>query len=263
MTPRAPYGIVPPLACELLNHFAFFWRPRWAPSRARSRLPSRIVASRCGGARSMSHFSTRARARMASRGAHVPGTDGSDHAFRQRVVDRYQNYATARRRAKVLLRAHALVAMAFAMCTALGAFATRGMRLGATFDSRTTATLMAGVMACALAAHGARAVDDKRGTGGTRTCALALGALGAAHGAFGTYARWVGIDEIGSPAWMWAELTSMAIGKALGATWVSPGMCYPACVNAETLAEMFMIGTPLGVYAMCVGIDSHHGRKNK
>ena len=200
---------------------------------------------------------------MASRGAHVPGTDGSDHAFRQRVVDRYQNYATARRRAKVLLRAHALVAMAFATCTALGAFATRGMRLGATFDSRTTATLMAGVMACALAAHGARAVDDKRGTGGTRTCALALGALGAAHGAFGTYARWVGIDEIGSPAWMWAELTSMAIGKALGATWVSPGMCYPACVNAETLAEMFMIGTPLGVYAMCVGIDSHHGRKNK
>ena len=45
--------------------------------------------------------------------------------------------------------AHALVAMAFATCTALGAFATRGMRLGATFDSRTTATLMAGVMPCA------------------------------------------------------------------------------------------------------------------
>jgi len=200
---------------------------------------------------------------MASRGAHVAGTDGSDHAFRQRVADRYRAYATARRRAKALLRADAAVRVAHATCAALGAFATRGMRVAATFDSRTTATLAACVLACLLAAHGARAVDDKRGTGRARTCALALAALGAAHGAVGTYARVAGYDETGSPAWMWAELTSRAAKRALGATWVSPGMCYPACVNAETLAEMFMIGTPLGVYAMCVGIDSHHARKNQ
>ena len=168
MTPRAPYGIVPPLACELLNHFAFFWPRALARHAARARACRRASSRRaCGGARIASSHSATRRARAWRREAPTsPGTDGSDHAFRQRVVG--QVPARTRRRAEGRKRCCARTrscAMAFAMCTALGAFATRGMRLAATFDSRTTATLTAGVLACALAAHGARAVDDKRGTG--------------------------------------------------------------------------------------------------
>ena len=38
---------------------------------------------------------------------------------------------------------------------------------------------------------------------------------------------------------------------------------YPMCVNTETLAEMALIGLPLGVYGICLGIDSHSVKKNK
>lgn len=106
-------------------------------------------------------------------------------------------------------------------------------------------------------------VDDKCGMGGTRMCAFAFGAFGAAYGVFGMYVWWVGIDEIGLLVWMWVELMLMVIGKVFGVMWVLLGMCYFACVNAETFAEMFMIGMLLGVYVMCVGIDSYYGWKNK
>ena len=151
---------------------------------------------------------------MASRGAHVAGTDGSDHAFRQRVADRYR---ATRRRADGRRRCSARTPRC-ASRTRRAPRSARSRRAGCASRRRSTRgrrrRSRRASWRALLAAHGARAVDDKRGTGGARTCALALG--GARRGARrgrDVRARGSGYDETGSPAWMWAELTSMAIGE--------------------------------------------------
>ena len=70
------------------------------------------------------------------------------------------------------------------------------------------------------------------------------------------------VDEQGGAAWLWSEALALAWKRVFKSP-IEPGRFYPMCVNTETLAEMALIGLPLGVYGICLGIDSHSVKKNK
>ena len=74
---------------------------------------------------------------MASKGAYARGTDGSDHAYRQRVVDRYTSLVVARRRVRGVLFVSGTIAALFAACTVLSAYAHRDGSVRRALDPRT------------------------------------------------------------------------------------------------------------------------------
>ena len=204
---------------------------------------------------------------MASKGAYARGTDGSDHAYRQRVVDRYTSLVVARRRVRGVLFVSGTIAALFAACTVLSAYAHRDGSVRRALDPRTTAIVVSGCLGAMLSVHGAWAIKrsattrGRHSTSGTKTCALASAALGVGQGAVGLYSRIFNIDEQGGAAWLWSEALALAWKRVFKSP-IEPGRFYPMCVNTETLAEMALIGLPLGVYGICLGIDSHSVKKN-
>lgn len=103
---------------------------------------------------------------MASKGAYARGTDGSDHAYRQRVVDRYTSLVVARRRVRGVLFVSGTIAALFAACTVLSAYAHRDGSVRRALDPRTTAIVVSGCLGAMLSVHGAWAIKRSATTRG-------------------------------------------------------------------------------------------------
>ena len=199
---------------------------------------------------------------MSSKGTYVQGTDGSDYIHRQRIVDRYSIIATARRRTRVLLVVNALAYAAFGALTFVAKFSTSSRSFAGVLDQKIAPIVGLGVIGVALSmaaysnTHGARA-----SWGAVKRCALAQATISAAQALSSTYARIINHREDRSAAWVWAEAVSAFYGKVF--KWkVEAGAVYAMCVNAEVLFELMLVALPLGVYGMCLGIESHALKKN-
>ena len=230
-------------------------------ARARGAVRARASVDECGtddAATRARHSRARSRvARMASRGARVAGTDGSDHAYRQRVEARYAVKATARRRVEMLMRVNGTVWFLIALVTFLSARATLGG-----VDGRSMRTIVVGALGGGVSFAGGGRVRERSGTGATRACAAACAAAAACRGAMETWARVTNADEHVSASWLWSEGVSAVLERFLGVK-VPPGGVYPACVSAEVLCELTLALLPLGSYVMCIGIDGQTMKKEK
>lgn len=198
---------------------------------------------------------------MSSKGTYVQGTDGSDYIHRQRVVDRYSIIATARRRTRTLLIVNAVTYAAFGALTLAAKLSTSSWSLKRVLDQKIAPIVGLSVIGVALSVaaysntHGARA-----SWGAVKRCVLAQTTISASQAMSSTFARIINHQEDRSAAWVWAEAVSAFYGKVF--KWnVEAGAVYAMCVNAEVLLELMLIMLPLGVYGMCLGIESHALKK--
>lgn len=201
---------------------------------------------------------------MASKGSYVAGTDGSDYAFRQRVVERYSSMVTTRRRVKSLLYVTMISHVGFVAFTLLGKFLASDSSKDGFMDANATSMCVLSFLGFFLGANAVRASQSKTNKWATvKACALAAASLGGLQGAKGTYARvFESNSGVNGAAWIWSEGVTFLYKKFLG--WnVAPGQMYPLCVNVEVLVEVLLVLLPLGVYGMCLGIESLSRKKNK